>query len=167
LVGALGSLRCRLTQKVVPTSRTNRIVGHRDSRMFLVVHRALFSGAALKITLRKERSYVAFRRLRGTPRNKGRIDGSLSLDQHIGGSNPWGAAKSSLDSNSFQSCGTADNKSTNREGNGPLEQAYTCLDVGERFHEPEIRESKFRSGCPADNFRMALCLLTDKNAARL
>jgi hypothetical protein len=60
-----------------------------------------------------------------------------------------------LKSNQLQSSGTADKKSTNREGNGPLEQACTCLDVGERFHELEIRQSKFRSDCPAGNFRMA------------
>lgn len=50
----------RMVKEVVPSSRTNWLVSHPDSRMFPDVHPALFNGAELKITLRKERSLPDF-----------------------------------------------------------------------------------------------------------
>ncbi len=49
--GSLGDLRTIAAdqqQKVVPTSRTNRLVGDRGSGMFPDVHRAPFVGAVLR-----------------------------------------------------------------------------------------------------------------------
>jgi hypothetical protein len=70
-------------EKVVPKSRTKFVLFHSCSDLFRRVHGdKIPHGMSGQIT-EKKGAYVAFDRLRYTPRSNVKIDGPLPLDQHM------------------------------------------------------------------------------------